>query len=68
MRTGVTFADAAAEYLTYLEVERERKPSTLRDYRSMIRNHFLPAFGEMRLEEITPDVVEAWRRRLGIRP
>jgi integrase len=33
-RTGVTFADAAAEYLRYIEQDRGRKPSTLRGYRS----------------------------------
>ena len=32
VRTGATFADAAAEYLRWLEHDRERKPSTLRDY------------------------------------
>src|SRR5439155_14577663 len=31
VRTGVTFAEAAEEYLSWLEVDRERKPSTLRD-------------------------------------
>src|SRR4051794_3476095 len=36
VRTGVTFAEAAEEYLTWLEVDRERKPSTLRDYGSMV--------------------------------
>ncbi len=36
MRTGATFADAAAEYLRYIEHDRGRKPSTLRGYRSTI--------------------------------
>jgi hypothetical protein len=30
----VTFADAAAEWLRFIEEDRERKPSTLKDYRS----------------------------------
>ena len=30
LRTGVTFADAAAEWLRFIEEDRERKPSTLR--------------------------------------
>jgi hypothetical protein len=29
IRTGATFADAAAEYLRYIEHDRRRKPSTL---------------------------------------
>ena len=46
VRTGVTFADACAEYLRYVEHDRDRKPSTLRDYRSIVRAHLLPAFGD----------------------
>src|ERR1700739_4844248 len=33
VRTGATFADAAAEWLRVIADDRERKPSTLRDYR-----------------------------------
>ena len=47
LRTGATFADAAAEYLRYIEQDRGRKPSTLRGYRSAIEAHLLPAFGEL---------------------
>lgn len=47
-RTGVTFADAAAEYLRHIEQDRGRKPSTLRGYRSAISVHLLPAFGGWR--------------------
>ena len=35
--TGATFADAAAEWLRYVEHDRAVKPSTLRDYRSISR-------------------------------
>src|SRR5215211_4129541 len=65
VRTGRTFADAADEYLRYLADDRQRKPSTLRDARSVIRNHLLPPFGERRLEDITEHEVERWARRLG---
>jgi integrase len=44
VRTGATFADAAAEYLRYPEQDRGCKPSTLRDYRSTIAAHLLPGF------------------------
>src|ERR1700722_6130270 len=56
VRTGATFADAAAEYLRYVEHDRGRKPSTLRGYRSAIDAHLLPAFGEMPIESITTEV------------
>ena len=54
-RTGATFADAAAEWLRYVEEERGRKPSTITDYRSVVRAHLLPAFGQRRLEDITTE-------------
>jgi hypothetical protein len=55
----------AEEYLRYLGDDRQRKPSTVRDARSVIRNHLLPPFGERRLEDITEQEVERWARRLG---
>ena len=45
VRTGVTFAEAGEECLRYVELERDRKPSTLGDYRSVVRAHLVPAFG-----------------------
>jgi len=60
VRTGATFAEAVVEYLRWLEHDRARKPSTLRDYRSVTTAHLLPAFGKMRLEDLTTDQVEQW--------
>lgn len=60
VRTGATFADAAEEWLRYVAEERGRKPSTLRDYRSVVRVHFLPAFGDQPLERITTETIERW--------
>ena len=65
VRAGATFADAAAEWLRYVEQDRDCKPSTLSDYRSVVRARLLPAFGEMRLEDITPQLIEEWRASLG---
>src|SRR3954465_8964752 len=65
VRTGRSFAEAAEEYLRYLADDRQRKPSTVRDAESVIRNHLLPPFGARRLEDITEDEVERWARRLG---
>ena len=60
VRTGATFADAADEYLRYIEVDRGRKATTVQDYRSVIEIHLLPAFGDMRLEDITAPQIERW--------
>jgi integrase len=64
VRTGATFADAAAEFLRYVEHDRALKPSTLRGYRSIIDAYLLPAFGPRRLEDITAREVELWRSQL----
>jgi integrase len=66
VRTGVTFADAAAEYMRWIEHDRARKPSTVRDYRSIIKAHLLPAFGDQRLEDITTEGVERWAAGLTV--
>lgn len=65
VRTGVTFADAADEYLRWLEFDRERKPSTVRDYRSTVRAHLIPAFGSRAVEDITTEDIEHWKTQLG---
>jgi integrase len=64
VRTGATFADAAAEFLRYVEHDRALKPSTLRGYRSIVDAYLLPAFGSRRLEDITTREVELWRSQL----
>ena len=64
IRSGATFADAAAEFLRYTEQDRGCKPSTLRDYRSNLEAHLLPAFGDQALESITSASIEAWRSSL----
>jgi len=64
VRTGVTFGSACAEYLEWLERERDRKPNTLRDYRSIMRAHLLPAFGALAVEDISREDIEAFAGRL----
>jgi integrase len=66
VRTGATFADACDEYLRYVEFDLDRKPSTVVDYRSIIRAHLLPAFGSLRLEDLTTDRIEAWKATLTV--
>jgi integrase len=61
----VTFAQACGEHLRYLEHDRQRKPSYLRDCRSVVRCYLLPAMGESTpVEDITTGDVEALRERL----
>jgi integrase len=60
VRTGATVADACAEYLRYIEHDRARKPSTLRDYDSILRIHVLPHLGEIPVEALTSGRVEHW--------
>ena len=63
-RSGVTFADACEDFLRWVEHDRRRKRSTLNDYRSAVRAHFLPAFGALALEDVTVDVIDRWRAGL----
>ncbi len=65
VKTGATFADAAAEYLRYIEHDRGRKPSTLRGYRSAIKAHLLPAFGSTPIEAVTTEEIERWLAGFG---
>jgi integrase len=60
VRTGVTFADAAADWLRYVEVDRERKRSTVAGYEVIVRAQLLPAFGETPMESITTSMIERW--------
>jgi integrase len=66
VRTGATFADACDEYLRYVAFDLDRKPSTIVDYRSIIRAHLLPAFGTLRLEDLTTERIEAWKSTLTV--
>lgn len=64
VRTGATFADACAEYLRWIEHDRARKPSTVRDYHSIIKAHLLPTFGSIRLEDLSTERIERWAEGL----
>ena len=60
VRTGATFADAAAEWLRYVEHERACKPGTVEDYTTMVRI-LNGSFGDARLEDFTPEGIEQWK-------
>jgi len=60
VKTDVTFAEAADEWLRYVEQDRGRKPSTIAGYRALLNSQLLPVFGEMPIESITTPEIEAW--------
>jgi integrase len=64
VRTGVTFALAAEDWIAYGVRERDWKPSTLLDNRSVVHAHLLPAFGTHRIENLSAHQIEQWRNEL----
>jgi integrase len=68
VQTGATVADAAAEFLRYIEQDRGRKPSTVKGYRWLINSQILPALGSIRLEDLSQARVEAWFSALPGKP
>ena len=63
IRTGVTVSVAADEWLRHAEQERGCRPSTMRDYKSVIEANLKPAFGHIPIEQLTTREIEAWRSR-----
>lgn len=57
------FADASAEWLRYVEHDRDVKPSTLSDYRHMAKR-LDRTFGETPIERIDAEDIERWRAGL----
>jgi integrase len=64
VRTSVTFDVAAEDWLAWGIRDRDWKPSTLSDNRSVVNAHLLPAFRGRRIEKITPEDIEQWRDEL----
>ena len=60
VKTDVTFAEAADEWLRYVEHDRGRKPSTIAGYRALLKSQLLPTFGKTPIESITTPEIEAW--------
>lgn len=59
-----TFADAAAEWLRYVEFDRCRRPTTVRDYRRMVDDVLAPLFGHLPLRAVSAELVDAYRAHL----
>jgi integrase len=65
----VTFGQACDEHLRFLEHDRQRKPSYLKDCRSVVACYLLPAVGESTpVENITTADVDELRDRLLSKP
>jgi integrase len=63
-KSGVTFADAAAEFVRYASDVRQVDDVTVRDYRGVIDGYLLDAFGPEPLETITPDMIDSYKEEL----
>jgi integrase len=62
---AVTFGDACADWLRYVEHDKRRAPSTLADYRNVVRCYLLAEFGEHTpLGKIDTRRVDAYRERM----
>jgi integrase len=57
------FADYAASWLR----TRPLRGRSVREYRSVLHGHLIPAFGAMRLDEVTPLAVREWHASYGTR-
>ncbi|HLI31868.1 MAG TPA: hypothetical protein VKU89_03895 [Solirubrobacteraceae bacterium] len=68
VRTGLTFDEAADEYLRQVEHDRGRKPSTVAGYGWIVDGQLRPAFGSMQLEAVTPAHLKAWSGGLDLAP
>jgi integrase len=63
--TGATWEDACREWLRWIEHDRKRKRSTVRDYRLAIDAHLVDDLGgDRKLETIQQPQLEAYRDRL----
>jgi integrase len=62
--TGATFADAAAEYLRYVEHVRQIDRATVKDYRGVVDGYLFDEFGGRPIEAITPDMIDSYKEKL----
>jgi integrase len=63
-RTGLSISALAEDWIAYGIHERDWKPSTLSDNRSVVNAHINPTLGPRRPEKITVEQIEDWRDEL----
>jgi len=56
---SIQFTELAGEWLSQVAAI-ELKPSGYRSYEAICRNHLVPAFGQIPLEDVTPSLVQAY--------
>lgn len=61
---GVSFRDAAAEYLRFVTDVRKIDPTTVKGYRGVIDGYLLDRFGGTLVDEITADDVDTYKEIL----
>ena len=64
-RSSATLGQLLTEWLA--AIEPDRRPKTISEYRSKIRNHIEPTIGRLRLDQLTPQKLDrqygAWRAK-----
>jgi len=50
-----------------LAIGDEMKPSTAATYRNIVEKHFIPEFGKHRSDQLMPEHVSAWRKKMARR-
>lgn len=63
-RSGATFEDAAMEFLRYKRDVRQVDAATLADYKGVVVGYLIPEFGQMPVESITAEKIDAYKERL----
>jgi integrase len=63
IRGGKTFREAARQFTREYEIitQGQRNPQYVKEHSRRLENHLLPFFGEMRVSEITPGMVQEYR-------
>jgi integrase len=59
-----SFADACAEWLRYVQHDRRRRPSTMRDYTGIVERELEPVFGAVPLRAISSELIDSYRTHL----
>jgi integrase len=68
-QNGIDLAEAGARYISHLETVLERKPTTIQDYRIILKRHLVRFFGERSLASIDTESVAGYlrsKRRQGV--
>lgn len=63
MESEAQFKDAFMEWLRLYKSPPTRKPSTYASYLDIYHTHFAPAFDEMLLYQISPDVIQEYYQK-----